>query len=204
MYLDFDETEGPNPIANADHSPHQLAAADGESANPPFPTSFTYHGLQLTPLRGTSRIFNVDAPNVFVPAFNNNDTLFLAVDSIDPPVGSLTISAAAGSFSVFSLYTYALACGGLSPVSLARGRRLTQSDCPGAEVQIIGTLAGVPVDACNVGTISLLLPLPQYVTFPPGCVLDTLQFVPKGVFSLAIDNIVACAASADSSLTLAA
>ncbi len=207
MYLNFDETEGPNPIANADHSTHVLADSAGALIN--FPTNYTYHGLQLTPLGSTTNIFTLDtsADGIYgpLPSFNINTTLVLEVpiDRPDPSaVGSLTISAARGSFTVFSLYTYAFTCG---TIQGSQSRKLTQGFCPGAEVEIFGTLAGARVDACEVGTISFTpFNSPQYVVFAPGCVVDTLQFIPTNVQDLAIDNIVTCAATADSSLTLAA
>ena len=208
VYLSFDETEGANPIANADNSDRKLAAADGPSRDPALPTSYTYHGLQLAPLEGTTSITDKDQLFSGGPTFNTNSSLLLTVDSANPSVSSLTLSAAAGSFSVFSLYTYSLnplGCGGGNAVTIVGGpqkRRLTQCNTPG--VQIIGTLAGARVGACEVGTISLVQLSPQYVVFPPGCVVDTLQFVPEGVSDLVIDNVVTCAATADSSLTLAA
>lgn len=141
VFLSFDETGPPNPIANADNTEHPLAAADGGSG---LPTSYTYHGLQLTPLGGTSEIFAFDlttsgpvgsSPGIFIA----NDTLLFRVDT-DDPAPSLKITSAAGSYQVFSLFTLGLAA----------------TDCGSCDflgVQIIGTLAGNPVDACNVGTI---------------------------------------------------
>lgn len=207
VYLSFDETDGPNPIAFANNSDHDLAQADGGGG---LPTFYTYHGLQLTPLGGDSRLTDADLSYYSQygagEPFNANNSLIFFADTTDPAMGNFTITAATGSFEVFSLYTYApfsLECGASASRVGQQTRRLVQ--CGPLGVKIIGTLAGAPVDACNVGTISFAVNfLAQYVVFPPGCVVDTLQFVPIGAGQLVVDNIVTCAATADSSLTLSA
>ena len=193
VFLSFDETGPPNPIANADNSDHLLAAADGAFGS--LPTSYTYHGLQLTPLGGRSEISAIDlttygAFGLYPGTLNANNTLALSVDPEDPSP-SLKITSAAGSFQVFSLLTSAL-------------EYLECGACDFVGVQIIGTLAGNPVDACNIGTIVFFDLLPQLVVFPEGCVVDSLQFIPTGISVYVVDNIVTCAATPDSSLTLVA